>query len=291
MSVQLLAFVPVLHRGYDQVLGTLGPGDEVLLLGESFAAEHPVVRKEIRALAPERAAEYLRGLRPDLTVRVVEVADLPEAVVADTLLVPDEQLLRDVVDGYDLGSRAQVRWERTFLRWDRSRAESADLAERFAVPADPADAARFAKVADELAEHSADWWRQVGALAVRDGEVLAAERNRHLPTEYSPYVDGDPRNEYSKGVRTDLTTALHAEAAVIADAARRGVSLAGADLYVSTFPCPTCTRLIIAAGIGRCFFSSGYSALDGAALLESSGVSLHFVDVEGHDHGTDVTPR
>ena len=79
-------------------------------------------------------------------------------------------------------------------------------------------------------------------------------------------------------MRSDLSTALHAEAAIIAAAARRGVSLAGADLYVTTFPCPACARLIAEAGLRRCFFAGPYSVLDGEGVLRAAGVEVIWVD-------------
>ncbi|HWB35228.1 MAG TPA: hypothetical protein VHA75_04295, partial [Rugosimonospora sp.] len=94
------------------------------------------------------------------------------------------------------------------------------------------------------------------------------------PTEYSPYLDGDPRNEFSRGVRIEASTALHAEAAVVGRAARDGVALAGADLYVSTFPSPGCARLVAAAGFARCYFVDPYAVLHGDEVLRAAGVAL-----------------
>ncbi|UTW44991.1 hypothetical protein KFE80_11480 [bacterium SCSIO 12696] len=51
---------------------------------------------------------------------------------------------------------------------------------------------------------------------------------------------------------------VHAEMAAISDAARRGVSLKGATLYCTTFPCHMCARHIIAAGISRVVFIEPY---------------------------------
>jgi dCMP deaminase len=86
-------------------------------------------------------------------------------------------------------------------------------------------------------------------------------------------------------VRADLSTAIHAEAAVVAQAARHGISLAGADLYVSTFPCPACARLIAEAGFRRCLFARRYSVLDGERVLRSAGVELIWVDASGPPAG------
>lgn len=60
---------------------------------------------------------------------------------------------------------------------------------------------------------------------------------------------------------TDLTEfgrVVHAEMSAICDAARCGVSLKGATLFVTTFPCHNCTKHIIAAGIRRVIFMEPY---------------------------------
>jgi dCMP deaminase len=179
-----------------------------------------------------------------------------------------------------------VVFDQTFLRWDRewSRAERPAASDGTVKPADlPAQLVAKAK---ELADRSSDWWRQVGAIAWRGEQVLGAAWNHHCPTEYAPYTDGDPRDGFSRGVRADLSTAIHAEASVVATAARDGVSLDGADLYVTTFPCPACARLIAEAGFRRCYFSGRYSVLDGDAILHAAGVELLWVDAGGEPGAT-----
>jgi dCMP deaminase len=235
------------------------------------------MRKDIRALAPERAVAYLRAT--GIPALVVERDGLRDAITADTLVVPDEEIMRELVAKQELDRHREVIFERTFLRWDRAWS----LAEK---PADYDGAVAADEVSRELtrlavveAQHSSDWWRQVGAVAVRDGEVLDTAYNRHHPTEYAPYIDGDPRNEFHRGLRPDLSTAQHAEAAIVARAARDGVSLAGASLYVSTFPCPACARLVAEAGFARCYFAGPYAMLDGDAILRAAGVELIWVDV------------
>ena len=52
--------------------------------------------------------------------------------------------------------------------------------------------------------------------------------------------------------------AVHAEMAAIVEAATRGISLRGASLYTTTFPCHECARHIIAAGILRVVFIEPY---------------------------------
>ena len=258
----------MIHAGYQALLDR-HPDAEVLLLGDSFADDFPVLRKEIRALRPEQAAGWLRAA--GRSVRVVQRDTLAAALGPD-LVVPDEQLLRSVLDRWPAPGR--VHWEATFLRWNRPATEDPQPVDGTpTVPAAALDDTILGRLRAE-AQRSSDWWRQVGAVAARDGELLYATHNEHQPTEYAPYLDGDPRNEYSRGVRIDLSTALHAEAAVVAQAAADGVSLRGADLYVSTFPCPGCARLIAAAGFARCYFVDPYAVLHGDEILRAAGVAL-----------------
>ena len=273
---QLLLYLPVIHAGYEALFDRHDDAADTLLLGKSFADDFPAMRKEIRALAPESAARYLTAR--DRPGRIVERDELPGAVTADILVVPDEEIMRTLVARHRLDAGRAIVWERTFLRWDRSWSLAGRPAEYDgAVASDELSQRLLGRAADE-ARYSSDWWRQVGALAARDGAVLATAHNTHRPTEYAPYLDGDPRNDFSRGVRADLSTALHAEAAIVGRAARDGVSLAGADLYVSTFPCPACARLVAAAGFRRCFFAGPYAVLDGDAILRAAGVELVWVE-------------
>ncbi|GII24993.1 deoxycytidylate deaminase [Planosporangium mesophilum] len=257
----------------------------MLLLGRGFAEEFRALRKDIRALEPSRAALFLAAA--GITATVVEPSDLPASITADTLVVPDEEIMRELVAGHSLDHGREVIFERTFLRWDRAWSQAAKPADYDGSSANDEVSRELARLAVVEAQHSSDWWRQVGAVAVRDGKVIDTAYNRHHPTEYAPYLDGDPRNEFHRGLRPDLSTAQHAEAAIVARAARDGVSLAGADLYVSTFPCPACARLVAEAGFARCYFAGPYAMLDGDAILRAAGVELIWVDVSDVSSGAD----
>ena len=78
----------------------------------------------------------------------------------------------------------------------------------------------------------------VGAVIVRDGEIIAADGNRTL-------ADNDPT--------------AHAEMLVIREAAARIGSqrLGDCDLYVSLEPCAMCAAAISFARIRRLYFGAG----------------------------------
>ena len=280
---QVLLYLPVVHAGHEALFARHGDAAEVLVLGEGFRRLFKSLAKDIRALPPARAARFLQVMLPDTRIRVIEPEDLPAAVTADTLVLPDEDITRTLAAEHGLGEGRTLVFDKTFLRWDREWSQASR-------PADPDGTLRVGELppaliaqAAELAGHSSDWWRQVGAIAWRGDrgdrgvKVLGAAWNHHAPTEYAPYLDGDPRDNFSRGVRADLSTATHAEASIIATAARDGIPLKGADLYVTTFPCPACARLIAEAAFRRCYFTGPYSVLDGDKVLRAAGVELIWV--------------
>ena len=86
---QLLLYLPVIHSGYEGFLARHADAAEILLLGSGFTAAYPSLAKDIRALLPVRAAEYLRGAGPPglhgaapaAPVRVVEPDELAAGYV------------------------------------------------------------------------------------------------------------------------------------------------------------------------------------------------------------------
>jgi deoxycytidylate deaminase len=75
------------------------------------------------------------------------------------------------------------------------------------------------------------------------------------------------------GDLTEFGRAMHAEMSAILDAARNGRSIAGASLYVTTFPCHNCARHIVGAGIRNCVFLAPYEKSQ-AAMLHSDALDV-----------------
>jgi dCMP deaminase len=104
---------------------------------------------------------------------------------------------------------------------------------------------RFLQLAEEISSWSKDPSSQVGAVAVKDRHILATGYN------------GLPMGTLDLRERLDnreLKYALiqHAEANLLAHAARHGLSLRDATVYVYPFfPCTNCCGALINAGIGR----------------------------------------
>ncbi len=63
---------------------------------------------------------------------------------------------------------------------------------------------------------------------------------------------------------------VHAEMAALMDSARRGVSVKGATLYTTTFPCHLCAKHIIASGIDRVVYIEPYPKSRALNLFDDS---------------------
>ena len=72
---------------------------------------------------------------------------------------------------------------------------------------------------------------------------------------------------------------VHAEMAALVDASRRGVSVEGCNLYVTTFPCHDCAKHIVAAGIQKVVYIEPYPK----SLVPEFYVDSIIVDGTGKD--------
>lgn len=57
----------------------------------------------------------------------------------------------------------------------------------------------------------------------------------------------------------EFIRAAHAEVSALMDAARRGASVEGCTMYVTTFPCHECARNIVASGVARVVYIEPYA--------------------------------
>jgi len=82
------------------------------------------------------------------------------------------------------------------------------------------------------------------------------------------------------GERQDIANTIHAEQYIISQAAKEGIFTKGLSLYVTTFPCPVCAKLIACSGIQHLYFGEGGSNFDARKVLESVGVTIVYVPIK-----------
>jgi dCMP deaminase len=273
MSEVVVAYVPVLHEGYRRFLAAHAQGRPLHLIGPELHRDFRPLAKDIRALDAALAASAIAAWGVCSEVSVLDEAGaLALAARQPSITLPAEDVSYQVVERWF--ARCEVRYDRVFLRWDKNRTvELLEPRAETAAPEDP-ELAELAASATAAAATSVDWWRQVGAaIRFADGSVQSAA-NEHLPHRLSAYAAGDPRANFFKGVALELSTAVHAEARLIASAAREGRSTEDAVIYVTDFPCPPCAKLIAGAGVARLYFRTGYAVLDGEDVLREAGVEI-----------------
>ncbi len=120
---------------------------------------------------------------------------------------------------------------------------------------------KYIALADRVAAKSNCSRRSVGALLVRDGQIIAAACNGVSRKYRSCLVAGCPRCKRGGDVGTgyDSCICLHAEQMALAKAAREGKSVRGGTLYVNLRPCLACLNLTLAAGVRRIVYKEIWS--------------------------------
>lgn len=269
MTEVAVAYVPVLHEGYRRFIDAHARDRALYVIGPELYADHRPLAKDVRALDAELVAAAIGAWGVCSEVAVLDAAGAARlAEQGPSITLPAEDVSYRVVDRWF--PRCPVQYDTVFLRWDKTRSVALLRPEA----ARTAGADELAAIAEARAAESVDWWRQVGAaLRFPDGHVASAA-NVHNPHPLSAYAAGDPRSNFVKGVHLEISTATHAEAALIAAAAREGRATEGGVMYVTDFPCPPCAKLIAGAGIARLYFRTGYAVLDGQDVLERAGVEI-----------------
>jgi dCMP deaminase len=135
----------------------------------------------------------------------------------------------------------------------------------------------FMAIAAQVATRSTCDRKHVGAVVVRDRMILTTGYNgsirgaRHCDEDGHLLEDGHC-------VRT-----VHAEANALVQAARNGVRIEGADIYVTASPCFNCFKLIANAGIVRIVFGEFYR--DERIFTFSAELGIELVHLPQADGG------
>lgn len=117
----------------------------------------------------------------------------------------------------------------------------------------------FVTVAEQIAGQSTCMRRQVGAVIVKDRRILSTGYNGapagipHCETRGCLRIE----QNVPSGERYELCWAAHAEQNAINNAAKHGISIDGADLYCTDFPCVMCAKSIVNSGIKAVYYING----------------------------------
>ena len=110
----------------------------------------------------------------------------------------------------------------------------------------------FMRIALEVASRSTCDRKHVGAVIVRDRNILSTGYNGSIAG--MPHCD-DVGHLMENG---HCVATIHAECNAIIQAAKHGVSIDGASIYTTASPCWGCFKLIVNAGMRRICFGEFY---------------------------------
>ncbi len=267
MKIAIL-YIPVIHKGYIDFFNKHKDCERFFIIGNEFLKYCDYIKKEIRAITSNEALISINSLGfhnvSILTLKNINSLNIESNII----IIPDEDFIDTIVEKFLFNCKREK--DTIFLRWNKNNINKQDQ-EYFDKEIEKSD---LMNKAQQIAKKSSDWWRQIGAILLLKNNTEIIAHNIHLPTQHTPYINGDPRNASSKGKDLDIYSSIHAEAATIALAAKNGLETDGAEIYATTFPCPSCLRIIIFSGIKTIYYSEGYSILDGIALLKQYGVTI-----------------
>jgi dCMP deaminase len=120
--------------------------------------------------------------------------------------------------------------------------------------------AYFMKIAEVVSERSTCVKRRVGAVLIKDFHIISTGYNG-APAGFTHCTpESCVRKNLKSGEKPELCRGVHAEINCIIQAAIHGTSIKGnTTLYSTTFPCMSCLKLIINAGIKKLVYKEGYN--------------------------------
>ena len=126
----------------------------------------------------------------------------------------------------------------------------------------------FMNITREVATRATCNRKHVGAVIARDRSILA--------TGYNGSIAGLPHCDDECHLMEDghCVRTIHAEANAVIQAARNGVRIDGAMIYVTASPCFGCFKLLANAGIKRIVYGEFYRDQRSIEFAQRLGIEL-----------------
>lgn len=131
----------------------------------------------------------------------------------------------------------------------------------------------FMNIAKQVATRATCDRKHVGAVIVRDRMILA--------TGYNGSIQGLPHCDEVGHDMVDghCVRTIHAETNALVQAARKGISIEGAEIYVTASPCWECFKLLANVGLKKIVYGEFYREPKIRKVCLELGIAL--VDLSG----------
>ncbi len=135
----------------------------------------------------------------------------------------------------------------------------------------------FMRIAMLVADRATCSRAKIGAVIVRDKNIIATGYNGS-PAGHPHctdvgclvYVSRNPDGEEEE----NCFRTIHAEINAVAQAAKHGVEINEADIYITASPCYHCLKTLMNTGIRRIFYLKPYKIDHIRPLLENTNIEL-----------------
>jgi len=137
----------------------------------------------------------------------------------------------------------------------------------------------FLKIADTVAERSTCLRRKVGAVLVADKRILSTGYNG-APKGLAHCEEVGCLRQKMKikpAERIEICRGTHAEQNALVQAAYFGLPVAGATLYSTHFPCITCVKMLLNAGIKKLVLRNSYPDKLAEEMIKEAGVIVEII--------------
>lgn len=131
----------------------------------------------------------------------------------------------------------------------------------------------FIDVAARVSEMSVSRRAKVGAVIVRDGNIVSMGWNG-TPKGF----DNNCEVDMPDGSLLTKTSVVHAEANAILKLASSGGGGDKSTVYTLFSPCVECAKMIISIGAERVVYRHKYRVFEGLDLLAEAGVLVEHID-------------
>lgn len=280
-TILIIGEFSVFHKGYTDFLAKMAKDKRhkfyIGILGNKLIKDLTALEQDIRKVSPEDTERILSSFLPVEKYFTIEKDNFsgiikeinPEKIIilkGDKSEAFAEKYLnkyKDIVQNFDIR-----------LRWQDSKVQEFKKEVSKIPQKEMAEYQKFMAEAQMEAEKSKCWWRQVGAVAVKDEKVIFRGFNKMLPNEDECYKIGCIRDSIAPGKSPEICSVTHAEATIISLAANEGVSLKDTILFVTHFPCPACAKLVALAGFKKIVYARGSSVFDGERVMASKKVDI-----------------
>lgn len=140
----------------------------------------------------------------------------------------------------------------------------------------------FMNISVQISLRSTCMRRKVGAVIVNDNNIVSTGYNG-APKGMVNCIDHPDRcyrtaHNIPSGKELDKCYAVHAEVNAIMNAIKSGHDLKGSTVYVTTFPCSSCAKALIQAGIKRVCYLDKYADEFTLLLFDETQIETKSMD-------------